>query len=171
MEGLKQWARDCAYLPLASVQHTFSSCFQCCTLSCNGSSGCYLLALHERRERCCISACVAPCTCVPISECVTHIMLLSAVLQESTLGVELLSSASRRGASGARLYDYEYQLDSTRGLKRIFNTVTITGAGGLLLMLPLAAHATQLCRMLLYFWLCAWRTNTFMGTQFCGLTS
>jgi hypothetical protein len=49
--------------------------------------------------------------------------------QESTLDAQLLSSSSRRGAGGALLYDYEYSLDSTRGLKRILNTVTITGTG------------------------------------------
>eukprot|EP00775_Hariotina_reticulata_P002499 gene2499-2803_t len=48
--------------------------------------------------------------------------------KESTLDVALLSSGSRQGAEGALLYDYEYQLDSTRGIKRIFNTVTITGS-------------------------------------------
>jgi hypothetical protein len=32
-----------------------------------------------------------------------------------------------QGSNGATLYDYEYELDSTRGKKRIFNTVTITG--------------------------------------------
>jgi hypothetical protein len=47
--------------------------------------------------------------------------------QESTLDAQLLSSSSRRGAGSALLYDYEYSLDSTRGLKRILNTVTITG--------------------------------------------
>lgn len=49
-------------------------------------------------------------------------------MQESTLGVELLSSSSRQGASGATLYSYEYELASTRGTKRLLNTVTITGA-------------------------------------------
>jgi hypothetical protein len=49
------------------------------------------------------------------------------LLQESTLEAALLSSSSRSGAGGALLYDYEYSLGSTRGLKRILNTVTITG--------------------------------------------
>ncbi|KAF8072357.1 putative sugar phosphate/phosphate translocator [Scenedesmus sp. PABB004] len=48
--------------------------------------------------------------------------------KESTLGVELLSSGARRGSGGASLYDYEYSLASTRGAKRILNTVTITGS-------------------------------------------
>eukprot|EP00877_Chromochloris_zofingiensis_P011497 jgi/Chrzof1/6600/Cz19g02070.t1_PPD2[v5.2] len=48
--------------------------------------------------------------------------------KESTLGVQLLSQSSRTGAAGATLYDYEYELDSTRGLKHIVNTVTITGS-------------------------------------------
>jgi hypothetical protein len=38
--------------------------------------------------------------------------------------------AVTQGSNGATLYDYEYELDSTRGKKRIFNTVTITGARG-----------------------------------------
>lgn len=49
-------------------------------------------------------------------------------LQESTLGVSLLSSSCRSGGSGALLYEYEYELNSSRGTKRILNTVTITGA-------------------------------------------
>ncbi|KAG2501632.1 hypothetical protein HYH03_000137 [Edaphochlamys debaryana] len=45
--------------------------------------------------------------------------------KESTLDVSLVSSATRTGATGATLYEYEYELDSTRGRKRILNTVTI----------------------------------------------
>ncbi|EFJ49441.1 hypothetical protein VOLCADRAFT_117237 [Volvox carteri f. nagariensis] len=45
--------------------------------------------------------------------------------KESTLGVVLLGSSQRVGTSGATLYEYEYELDSTRGRKRILNTVTI----------------------------------------------
>ncbi len=45
--------------------------------------------------------------------------------QESTLGVQLVSQSSRDGTAGATLYEYEYELDSTRGRKRILNTVTI----------------------------------------------
>jgi hypothetical protein len=48
--------------------------------------------------------------------------------QESTLGVELVAESQRKGAGGALLYDYEYELNSTRGRKRILNTVSITGA-------------------------------------------
>lgn len=40
--------------------------------------------------------------------------------------MQLLSSSQRRGSGGALLYDYVYELDSTRGRKRIFNTVSIT---------------------------------------------
>lgn len=46
-------------------------------------------------------------------------------MQESTLGVELKTQKVRRQSNGAILYDYEYELDSTRGRKRILNTVTI----------------------------------------------
>eukprot|EP00882_Tetradesmus_deserticola_P013625 GHRQ01014467.1.p1 GENE.GHRQ01014467.1~~GHRQ01014467.1.p1 ORF type:complete len:116 (-),score=33.00 GHRQ01014467.1:568-915(-) len=68
------------------------------------------------------------------------LLLLLSLPQESTLDVQLLSSSSRTGAGGALLYDYEYSLDSTRGLKRIFNTVTITGEAA-------AAHCPSLsCR-------------------------
>ncbi len=70
----------------------------------------------------------------------------SSLAQESTIDVKLVRSGSRTlqplasassssAASGsspteaaaAVLYDYEYELDSTRGLKRIVNTVTIYG--------------------------------------------
>lgn len=41
----------------------------------------------------------------------------------------LLSSSARVGASsGALLYDYEYELESTRGRKRVLNTVAIASA-------------------------------------------
>lgn len=47
--------------------------------------------------------------------------------KESTLGVTLVRQYTKvsTGGSGALLYCYEYELDSTRGLKRILNTVTI----------------------------------------------
>eukprot|EP00198_Chlamydomonas_reinhardtii_P006638 XP_001695974.1 PsbP-like protein [Chlamydomonas reinhardtii] len=45
--------------------------------------------------------------------------------KESTLAVSLVSSSERQGGAGAKLYEYEYELDSTRGRKRILNTVTI----------------------------------------------
>ncbi|GLC40552.1 hypothetical protein PLESTB_000046000 [Pleodorina starrii] len=48
--------------------------------------------------------------------------------KESTLAVVLVGSSERVGASGATLYEYEYELDSTRGRKRILNTVTIFGS-------------------------------------------
>lgn len=47
------------------------------------------------------------------------------LLQESTLSVELLTSGSRTLDSGVILYDYEYEIESTRGRKRILNSVTI----------------------------------------------
>ncbi|KIZ05320.1 PsbP-like protein [Monoraphidium neglectum] len=47
---------------------------------------------------------------------------------ESTLDVRLLSESQRTGGGGALLYDYEYELSSTRGRKRIVNTVSITGS-------------------------------------------
>lgn len=40
--------------------------------------------------------------------------------------MELLSSGSRTLASGVLLYDYEYELSSTRGRKRVLNSVTIS---------------------------------------------
>jgi len=45
--------------------------------------------------------------------------------KESTKSAALLSQSQRELPSGATLYDYEYDLDSTRGRKRILNTVTI----------------------------------------------
>jgi len=58
--------------------------------------------------------------------------LTNAPKQESTLAVELVSESQRSGGGGALLYDYEYELNSTRGRKRILNTVSITGADGAL---------------------------------------
>lgn len=40
--------------------------------------------------------------------------------------MQLLRQGARRGAaSGVTVYDYEYELDSTRGRKRILSTVAI----------------------------------------------
>ena len=55
-------------------------------------------------------------------------LLETEAKKESTLDVRMVSEAARRGAGGAALYDYEYELNSTRGRKRIVNTVSITGA-------------------------------------------
>lgn len=46
--------------------------------------------------------------------------------KESTLGVEMVAQSARGEAGGASLYDFEYELDSTRGRKRIMST----GEGG-----------------------------------------
>lgn len=40
----------------------------------------------------------------------------------------MVRQSERSGAGGALLYDYEYELDSTRGRKRILNTVSIYNA-------------------------------------------
>jgi len=49
--------------------------------------------------------------------------------KESTLSVAMVTQSSRRlPDSGALLYDFEYDLDSTRGRKRVLNTVTIAGS-------------------------------------------
>ena len=45
--------------------------------------------------------------------------------QESTLDVALIQESSRRGKSGTLIYDIEYELNSTRGRKRILSTVGI----------------------------------------------
>ncbi len=42
--------------------------------------------------------------------------------------MRLLSSRQRAGAGGATLYEYEYEIATTRGRKRIVNAVSITGA-------------------------------------------
>ncbi|KAL3161295.1 hypothetical protein ABBQ38_009651 [Trebouxia sp. C0009 RCD-2024] len=45
--------------------------------------------------------------------------------KESTKGVMLISESSRNGKTGTLIYDIEYELDSTRGRKRILSTVAI----------------------------------------------
>ena len=46
--------------------------------------------------------------------------------QESTKSVEMLSEAERSGqGSGVAIYDFLYELDSTRGRKRILSSVRI----------------------------------------------
>ena len=46
-------------------------------------------------------------------------------MQESTKDVTLVSESSRKGRDGTLIYDIEYELDSTRGRKRILSTVGI----------------------------------------------
>lgn len=53
-------------------------------------------------------------------------LLAAEKAKESTTGVELLRQATRKGQSGVTIYDFEYELDSTRGRKRILNTVAIS---------------------------------------------
>ena len=49
-----------------------------------------------------------------------------AAAQESTKSVEMISEGSRStGTGGVTVYDYLYELDSTRGRKQIFSTVGI----------------------------------------------
>lgn len=45
--------------------------------------------------------------------------------KDGFLSASLVSESSHSGAAGATLYEYEYELESTRGRKRILNTVTI----------------------------------------------
>ena len=53
-------------------------------------------------------------------------LLLLSSAQDSTTGVQLVQQTARKGASsGVTIYDFEYELDSTRGRKRIINTVAI----------------------------------------------
>lgn len=52
-------------------------------------------------------------------------LLRAEKIKESTLGVEMLVESARKGAKSALLYTYEYELNSTRGRKRVINTVTI----------------------------------------------
>mmetsp|Transcript_20086 Transcript_20086/g.60671 ORF Transcript_20086/g.60671 Transcript_20086/m.60671 type:complete len:257 (-) Transcript_20086:232-1002(-) len=55
-------------------------------------------------------------------------LLQAEKAKESTTGVQLLRQEARKGAaSGVTIYDFEYELDSTRGKKRILNTVAIAG--------------------------------------------
>ncbi len=46
-------------------------------------------------------------------------------MQESTKEVTLVQESSRKGKSGTLIYDIEYELDSTRGRKRILSSVGI----------------------------------------------
>lgn len=47
-------------------------------------------------------------------------------MQESTKSVEVLSESQRTASqSGTLMYDLEYELDSTRGRKRILSTVAV----------------------------------------------
>eukprot|EP00887_Chlorella_sp_A99_P004299 scaffold15.g4299.t1 len=50
--------------------------------------------------------------------------------KESTLGVALVGSAARSlpGSPQTQVYDYEYELESTRGRKRILSTVAVADA-------------------------------------------
>lgn len=49
-------------------------------------------------------------------------------MQESTISVDLLTSDSLTLTSGDTAYTFEYDLNSTRGRKRILNLVTISKA-------------------------------------------
>ena len=51
--------------------------------------------------------------------------------KESTMGVEMVAQRSRgaAGGSGATLYDFEYELDTTRGRKRVLSTGALHSAG------------------------------------------
>jgi hypothetical protein len=49
-------------------------------------------------------------------------------VQESTISVDLLLSESLKLPSGDTAYKFEYDLNSTRGRKRILNLVTISQA-------------------------------------------
>jgi PsbP len=49
-------------------------------------------------------------------------------VQESTLGVELLQQLTKTDSTGTKLYEFEYELNSTRGRKQILNVVTISDA-------------------------------------------
>jgi PsbP len=55
-------------------------------------------------------------------------LILLYVVQESTISVDLLMSESLTLASGDTAYTFEYDLNSTRGRKRILNLVTISKA-------------------------------------------
>lgn len=61
-------------------------------------------------------------------EAVGRRLLDAEAKKESTLDVAIVGESERSGRAGALLYAYEYELSSTRGRKRIVNTVTITGS-------------------------------------------
>jgi len=56
--------------------------------------------------------------------------------KESTLGVYMVTQQQRqlRGKEGPLTYDFEYELNSTRGRKRIFSTVTVSSGGQLIIV-------------------------------------
>jgi hypothetical protein len=51
--------------------------------------------------------------------------LSHACTQESTRSAEMLSASRRTGETGTLLYTYDYDLDTTRGRKRIISTVAV----------------------------------------------
>jgi hypothetical protein len=56
--------------------------------------------------------------------------------KESTLGVDMITQQQRQleGKEGPLTYDFEYELNSTRGRKRIFSTVTVSSGGQLIIV-------------------------------------
>lgn len=54
-------------------------------------------------------------------------LLAAERAKESTLGVDMVAAAARTAPYGA-VYDFVYELDTTRGRKRLVNTVTIVDA-------------------------------------------
>ncbi|KAK9797747.1 hypothetical protein WJX73_005684 [Symbiochloris irregularis] len=46
--------------------------------------------------------------------------------KESTKSAIMVSQNQRAGPSGTTMYDFDYIIDSTRGTKRVLNTVTIS---------------------------------------------
>ncbi|PRW44979.1 psbP domain-containing chloroplastic [Chlorella sorokiniana] len=52
-------------------------------------------------------------------------LLAAERAKESTLGVTMVAQTARALPSGPAVYDFEYELESTRGRKRILSTVTI----------------------------------------------
>lgn len=69
---------------------------------------------------------------------------VASTLQESTLAVDLLAQRSRAQEDGKVLYEYEYELASTRGRKRILNSVSIT-AGRLIIVNAQCKCGTETC--------------------------
>lgn len=54
-------------------------------------------------------------------------LLAAEKAKDSTTGVEMVKQGTRKGSqSGVTIYDFEYELDSTRGRKRVLNSVAIS---------------------------------------------
>eukprot|EP00892_Ulva_mutabilis_P006617 jgi/Ulvmu1/4327/UM002_0050.1 len=69
---------------------------------------------------------IASLTAFGSSDDVAAKLLAAEKKKESTISVELLQTETRSLSTGEDAYAYEYELNSTRGRKRVLNVVTIS---------------------------------------------